>query len=89
MAAKEKVEIDKLAAQVELEAKALPRQEDPGGLFDEMRRNQLDLTDEIAVGVKEVDGQQVVETRTMKQIVDDIEEDTKIVDFLNNCPGIK
>ena len=54
-----------------------------------MRRNQLDLTDEIAVGVKEVDGQQVVETRTMKQIVDDIEEDTKIVDFLNNCPGIK
>ena len=89
LAAKEKVEIDKLAAQVELEAKALPRQEDPGGLFDEMKRNQLDLTDEIAVGVKEVDGQQVVETRTMKQIIDDIEEDTKIVDFLNNCPGIK
>ena len=89
LAAKEKVEIDKLAAQVELEAKALPRQEDPGGLFDEMRRNQLDLTDEVAVGVKEVDGQQVVETRTMKQIIDDIEEDTKIVDFLKDCPGIK
>jgi ppGpp synthetase/RelA/SpoT-type nucleotidyltranferase len=89
LAAKEKVEIDKLAAQVELEAKALPRQEDPGGLFDEMRRNQLDLTDEVAVGVKEIDGQQVVETRTMKQIIDDIEEDTKIVDFLKDCPGIK
>jgi hypothetical protein len=25
----------------------------------------------------------------MKQIIDDIEEDTKIVDFLKDCPGIK
>lgn len=54
-----------------------------------MGRNELNLTDEIAVGTKVVDGEEVIETQTLKQVIDDIDEDAKIIDFLKDCPGIK
>lgn len=54
-----------------------------------MGRNKLNLTDEIAVGTKVVDGEEVIETQTLKQVIDDIDEDAKIIDFLKDCPGIK
>ena len=54
-----------------------------------MGRNELKLTDEIAVGTKVVDGEEVIETQTLKQVIDDIDEDAKIIDFLKDCPGIK
>jgi len=30
-----------------------------------------------------------VETKTLKQVIDDVEEDGKIIKFLKDCPGIK
>ena len=58
-------------------------------LFDELKRNKLNLTDEVVMGEKIVDGERVPDTKTLKQVIDDVEDDGKIVDFLKDCPGIK
>ena len=34
------------------------------------------------------DGEIVPEMKTLKQVLDDVEEDTKIIKFLKDCPGI-
>ena len=89
LAAQEKKVIDDVWNEIQLKQKGLPEQRSAGGLFDEMQRNQLDLTDEVVMGEKIVDGERVPDTKTLKQVIDDVEDDGKIIDFLKDCPGIK
>ena len=91
LAAQEKKVIDDAWNEIELNQKGLPEQRSAGGLFDEMQRNQLDLTDEVLMGdkVNKIDGTLEPDLKTLKQVIDDIEDDGKIIDFLKDCPGIK
>tara|TARA_Y100001968_G_C19450872_1_gene768513 strand:- start:3008 stop:6388 length:3381 start_codon:yes stop_codon:yes gene_type:complete len=50
-----------------------------------MGRNELKLTDKIADEIID----DVLQTKTLKQVINDIDEDAKIIDFLKDCPGIK
>ena len=86
----EKKVVDELWSEVQLKAKGLPEQRAVDiGLFDATARNQLDLTDEVVMGTKVGDdGEIVPEMKTLKQVLDDVEEDTKIIKFLKDCPGI-
>ena len=90
LSAQEKKVIDDLWNEIELKAKGLPEQRAVDiGLFDATARNQLDLTDEVVMGTKVGDdGDIVPEMKTLKQVLDDVEEDTKIIKFLKDCPGI-
>ncbi len=47
------------------------------------------IVDEVVMGEKIVNGERVPDTKTLKQVIDDVEDDGKIVDFLKDCPGIK
>jgi len=35
------------------------------------------------------DGALVPNIKTLKQVIDDVEDDGNIIDFLKDCPGIK
>ena len=88
LVAKEKKLFDDAWSKIQVEQKGLPEQRAVDiGLFDATARNQLDLTDEITI-IKEVDGEEVADTKTLKQVLDDVEEDDKIINFLKDCPGI-
>ena len=90
IAAGEKKIIDAKFAELELQAKGLPEQQAAGGMFDEFERNQLNLTDEVLMGDKiDPDGALVPNIKTLKQVIDDVEDDGNIIDFLKDCPGIK
>ena len=98
---KQKIELAKLVAQekklfdaawsdIQLKQKGLPEQKAVDeGLFDVEGRKQMDLTDEIATVRVATTGEEIVETKTLKQVIDDVEEDGKIIKFLKDCPGIK
>ena len=59
-----------------VEQKGLPEQRAIDiGLFDASARNQLDLTDEVVMDIKTgADGELVPDTKTLKQVLDDVEE---------------
>ena len=98
---KQEIELKKLVAQekklfdaawsdIQLKQKGLPEQKAVDeGLFDVEGRKQMDLTDEIATVRVATTGEEIVETKTLKQVIDDVEEDGKIIKFLKDCPGIK
>lgn len=90
LVAKEKNQIDKLYSEISIKEKGLPEQRAVDiGLFDATARNQLDLTDEVVMDIKTgADGELVPDTKTLKQVLDDVEEDDKIINFLKDCPGI-
>ena len=77
-------------SKIQVEQKGLPEQRAVDiGLFDATARNQLDLTDEVVMNIKTGDdGELVPEMKTLKQVLDDVEEDAKIIKFLKDCPGI-
>ena len=88
LVAREKKIFDDAWSEIQVKQKKLPEQRAMDiGLFDATARNQLDLTDEITI-IKEVDGEEVADTKTLKQVLDDVEEDDKIINFLKDCPGI-
>ena len=39
--------------------------------------------------IDKADGTLVPNLKTLKQVIDDVEDDGKIIDFLKDCPGIK
>jgi hypothetical protein len=88
--AQEKKLYDEAWSKIQLKQKGLPEQKAiDEGLFDVEGRKQLDLTDEIATVRTGATGEEIVETKTLKQVIDDVEEDGKIIKFLKDCPGIK
>jgi len=88
--AQEKKLYDEAWSKIQLKQKGLPEQKAiDEGLFDVEGRKQLDLTDEIATVRTGATGEDIVETKTLKQVIDDVEEDGKIIKFLKDCPGIK
>ena len=90
LVAKEKKLFDDAWSKIQVEQKGLPEQRAVDiGLFDATARNQLDLTDEVVMDIKTgADGELVPDTKTLKQVLDDVEEDDKIINFLKDCPGI-
>ena len=90
LVAKEKKLFDDAWSKIQVEQKGLPEQRAIDiGLFDATARNQLDLTDEVVMDIKTgADGELVPDTKTLKQVLDDVEEDDKIINFLKDCPGI-
>ena len=90
LVAKEKKIFDDTWSKIQVEQKGLPEQRAVDiGLFDATARNQLDLTDEVVMDIKTgADGELVPDTKTLKQVLDDVEEDDKIINFLKDCPGI-
>ena len=96
IAAGEKKIIDKKFNELEdaeinkIKEKFYEEKKNVGGLFEEIERNKLNLTDEVLMGDKiDPDGALVPNIKTLKQVIDDVEDDGKIVDFLKDCPGIK
>ena len=88
--AQEKKLYDEAWSKIQLKQKGLPEQKAiDEGLFDVEGRKQLDLTDEIATVRTGATGEDIVETKTLKQVIDDVEEDGKIIKFLKDCPGIQ
>jgi len=90
LVAQEKKLFDDVWSDIQLKQKGLPEQKAVDeGLFDVEGRKQMDLTAEIATVRVAATGEEIVETKTLKQVIDDVEEDGKIIKFLKDCPGIK